>query len=144
MPIIPLLDVTNYDESVRFYTEKLGFNSDFTMQGPDGSNDFGFVSFGEGIQFGLGRGDTVGERGTGVEISIYPEGDFNIDEYYEQVQANGATIEREIKSEYWGDRVFVVRDPDGYRLMFGQQERELSMDEIQEYMRDAANFAEMS
>jgi uncharacterized glyoxalase superfamily protein PhnB len=113
MAILPILAVKNYDDSVKFYTEKLGFVCEMTMQGPDGSNVFGFVSYGNETQVGLSRDEKLTERGNGVVLMLYPSGDFDIDAYYEQIKKNGVAITEELKTEYWGDRVFSIKDPDG-------------------------------
>lgn len=133
MAIAPILAVRDYDASLKFYTEKLGFTSDFTMQGPDGTNQFGFVRLDEGVQIGLGLDPSLTERGQGVVFMLYPD-NFDIDAYYEQVQATGVAIESELKTEYWGDRVFSIKDPDGYYLTFGQTVKTVPMDEIQAHM----------
>jgi uncharacterized glyoxalase superfamily protein PhnB len=135
MAILPILAVKDYDASVKFYTEKLGFTSEMTMQGPDGSNVFGFVGYGKETQVGLSRDEKLIERGNGVVLMIYPSGEFDIDAFYEQVKKNGVSITEELKTEYWGDRVFSVKDPDGYYLTFGKTVQTVPMDEIQDHMR---------
>jgi uncharacterized glyoxalase superfamily protein PhnB len=137
MAVLPILAVKNYDASVKFYTEQLGFVSEFTMQGPDGTNSFGFVSKGE-ARLGLGQQPDVPHAGHGVYFMLYPEGDFDIDAYYAQVQQKGVPIAEEIKTEYWGDRVFSLKDPDGYHLAFGKTVQEIPLEQIKEHMRQPA------
>jgi len=135
--ILPMLAVKNYDASVKFYTEKLGFTSAFTMQGPDGSNIFGFIKMGESVQIGLTHDPALKDRGNGVVLMLYPD-EFDIDAYYGKVKGNGVAITEELKTEYWGDRVFSVKDPDGYYLTFGKTVQTVPMDVIQDHMRKGA------
>ncbi len=135
--ILPMLEVKNYDDSVKFYTEKLGFTSVMSMKGPDGQNIFGFVALG-GSQIGLGHDPKPNvtlskDRGNGVVLMIYPD-DFDIDAYCEKVKANGVPLVEELKTEYWGDRVFSVKDPDGFYLTFGKTVQTVPPDEIQAHM----------
>jgi uncharacterized glyoxalase superfamily protein PhnB len=136
MAVFPILAVKDYEASVKFYTEQLGFKSDFTMQGPDGSNVFGFISMDESVQIGLSRDTQLTERGNGVVLMLFPK-DFDIDAYYAQVKNKGIPLAEELKTEYWGDRVFSVKDPDGYYLTFGKTVEVVSPEKIQEVMRQS-------
>ena len=134
--IVPILSVKDFDASLKFYTEKLGFNSDFNFQGPDGSNVFGLVSRGKEVQFGLElEPPNSAVRGNGVLLMVYPE-NFDIESYYAEVKKNGVAIEEDLQEKYWGDKVFSVKDPDGYHLMFSKTiEQPPSNEEIQDYMK---------
>lgn len=63
--------------------------------------------------------DAFGEpKGTGVYI--YTEvGD--IDDYYDQLKQSGIKPSTEPKDWPWGQREFVLRDPDTYKLVFYQK-----------------------
>jgi uncharacterized glyoxalase superfamily protein PhnB len=118
MIVLPILAVKNYDASLKFYTDKLGFVSTLTMQGREGPNTFGFVNNGE-VQIGLSQdsSDLTG-RGNGVTLMLYPPAGFDIDSYYNQVKSAGIPITEELKTELWGDRLFSIKDLDGYYLTF--------------------------
>jgi catechol 2,3-dioxygenase-like lactoylglutathione lyase family enzyme len=51
--------------------------------------------------------------GSFVEISV-----DNVDEFYEDVKSKGLKSSSEPKDWPWGRREFVLRDPDGYKLVF--------------------------
>ena len=130
--ILPFLAVKDLESSLKFYTEKLGFTST-PLMGPDGKLRTAFVQYGKSVQIGLGREQdmapvTVG--GGGVNIMLYPD-DFDIDAYYQQVKSKGVTIGYEINTEYWGDRIFALNDPDGYYLTFAKTIKQISMEEAQ-------------
>ncbi|MEP7285074.1 MAG: VOC family protein [Chloroflexota bacterium] len=132
---LPILAVKNYDASLKFYTEKLGFTSTLTMQGREGENTFGFVEHGEGVRLGLSQdsSDLTG-RGNGVILMLYPT-DAEIDELYNQVKSAGVKITEELKTEVWGDRLFSVKDLDGYYLTFCKTVASMpSVEEIQAAM----------
>lgn len=138
--ILPMIAVRDYDASVKFYTEQLGFTSVMTMKGPDGKNLFGFVTL-NGTQIGMGIDAALTDTqakylGTGVDLMIYPDS-FDIDAYYEQVKSKGIIPTKELKTEYWGDRVFTVLDLDGYNLTFGKTIQTIPLDEIQAHMNQS-------
>lgn len=63
--------------------------------------------------------DAFGEpKGTGVYLYL-EVGD--IDGYYDQMKQNGIKPSTEPKNWPWGQREFVVRDPDRYKLVFYQK-----------------------
>ncbi len=136
MTIMPILAVKNYNASVKFYTEKLGFVSTMTMQGREGENTFGFVQHHGGVQVGLSQdsSDLTG-RGNGLTLMLYPP-NFDIDALYEQIKSAGVKIEEEIRTEVWGDRLFSVKDLDGYFLTFTKTVKPMpSIAEIEAQMK---------
>jgi uncharacterized glyoxalase superfamily protein PhnB len=133
MSVLPILAVKDFDTSLKFYTEQLGFAVTMTMQGPDGSNSFGFVNK-DNVQIGLSLDKAAYERGNGVVLMLYPD-DFDIEVYYKQVTSKGVTIAEPLKTEYWGDQVFSLKDPDGYYLTFGKTVQQVSVEDMQAHMR---------
>lgn|SRR5574341_427198 len=134
MSVFPVLSVKDYDASLKFYTEKLGFTNDFTAA-PDGIHKFGIFRMGQTTSLMLGMDSEPLKRpGEGVVLMFYPE-DFDIDAYYEQVKSRGVAITDEIKTEYWGDRVFSIKDPDGYQLSFAKTIEQVSIDQAMERLK---------
>lgn len=57
-------------------------------------------------------------KGAGLFINISVD---NVDEFYEGITAKGFTPSSEPRDWPWGRREFVLRDPDGYKLVFFQK-----------------------
>jgi PhnB protein len=127
--IMPILAVKDVDASVDFYTNKLGFHHDFSMPGPDNKTFFAGVSLGKAA-FGFSAEPDAAKGGEGVVFMVYVADDADLDAYYADVQRRGAEIEQPIKDEYWGDRVFSLRDPTGYYLTFCKTVKQMSAEEI--------------
>src|SRR6266849_2081638 len=131
--ILPFLTVKDLESSLKFYTEKLGFTST-PMTGPDGKMQTAFVNMGKNVQIGLSREmSPMSERGGGVNLMLYPD-DFDVDAYYKQVKSKRVTIDYEIKTEFWGDRLFVLKDLDGYTLTFAKTVQQMSLEEAQAHV----------
>jgi catechol 2,3-dioxygenase-like lactoylglutathione lyase family enzyme len=63
--------------------------------------------------------DAFGEpKGTGVYINVEVD---NIDDYFKQLKESGITPSTEPKDWAWGQREFVIRDPDRYKIVFYQK-----------------------
>ena len=58
---------------------------------------------------------TAEPKGSGIYINCSVA---DVDEFYEGVKAKGLTPSSEPRDWPWGNREFVMRDPDGYKLVF--------------------------
>ena len=117
------LYVTDVAASVDFYTS-LGF--DQGNQDPD----FGQVWLGEvRVSFTAQstakdkpenfRRDAFGEpKGLGIYLNVEVD---DVDRLYDSVLAHGYTPSSEPRNWPWGQREFVLRDPDDYKLVFYQK-----------------------
>jgi uncharacterized glyoxalase superfamily protein PhnB len=130
--LAPVLNTADVGKARRYYLEGLGFEEWFTLTGDDGRITFCGVRLGNahlmlGTQEGLAP-EVLRHRG--ADVSFYIDvGDLNVDEYYERVRAGVEVIEA-IADKPWGDRVFTIRDPNGYRLSFAKTVEQLSDAEI--------------
>ncbi len=61
---------------------------------------------------------TAQTKGSGIYINIKVD---NADAFYKDVVAKGLTPSSEPRDWEWGNREFVLRDPDGYKLVFFQK-----------------------
>ena len=134
--IVPVLMVKSVDESIKFYNEKLGFKTDMVLAGPDGVNAFGGISLGDSaFMLGLPNpGDDNSNCGKGVVFMVYLPEASDIDTVYVDVQAKGVAIVEPLKTEYWGDRVFSVRDPDNYQITLAKSVEQPDMEHIADVM----------
>jgi uncharacterized glyoxalase superfamily protein PhnB len=128
--IAPILAVRDVDASLTFYTEKLGFEKMLVMEGIDGRNVFAFIGLGERAQIGLDAKPASAPVGSGVVFMIYPPEEVNLDQLYADVRSRGVAIEQPLHDDYWGERTFSVKDPDGYYLTFSVTELTTPADEL--------------
>lgn len=130
--ILPILSVSDVDASLAFYKEKLGFEERMSMPGPDGITTFAGIALGK-AQIMLSRAETE-HKGQGVVFMVYvPEG-TSIDTVYQEVKDRGVTIVEELKTEYWGDRIFTVHDPDGYNITMCEEVEPIDMEHVEKVM----------
>ena len=125
--MVPELDVSNFSESLEFYTDILGFEVLYARHSPE----FAYLEQ-EELQLMLIEerdknwlGSTL-ERPYGRGINLQMElGDIH--PVYERLLSNNVALYRDIKDEWReaesilaGQREFWVQDPDGYLLRFCQ------------------------
>lgn len=106
----PILRVADFDASVAYYVNALGFHLDW------GDGQFGSVRRGDASLM-LCEG-SQGHAGTWVYVSV-----SDADALYEEIRARGATIRHPPRNFPWGSRELHVFDPDGHVLRFGSEAR---------------------
>lgn len=108
--VTPILRVSDFDRSVAYYVETLGFRVDWT-DGRFGSvtRDRTSLMLSEGSQ---------GCPGTWMWIGV-----SDADALHDELRARGATIRHPPTNYPWGSREVHVFDPDGHVLRFGSESR---------------------
>jgi catechol 2,3-dioxygenase-like lactoylglutathione lyase family enzyme len=125
--MVPELDVSDFSESLKFYTEILGFQVLYARHDPE----FVYLEQ-EDLQFMLIQekdknwiGSTLEKPyGRGVNLQMELE---DIQPVYERLINHNIALYRDIKDEWReagnilaGQRKFWIQDPDGYLLRFCQ------------------------
>jgi uncharacterized glyoxalase superfamily protein PhnB len=135
----PTLMVKDMEKSIEFYTQTLGFENTFQMPGPDGKLIHANLVW-KNVHIMIGPTTWMPEelipyRGAGVDFYILGEADDDIDAFYTTLKEKGVSITKEIEDQFWGDRTFSIKDPDGYQLTFAKTIREVSPEEMAEAMK---------
>lgn len=106
----PILRVSDFDASVEYYVNSLGFGLDWR----DGR--FGCLSRGE-VALMLSEG-SQGCASTWVYVSV-----SDADALYDELRGRGASIRHAPANYPWGSRELHVFDPDGHVLRLGSGAR---------------------
>lgn len=122
--IMPMIATNDLEGVRKHYTERLGFKENFVMRGPDGELSTVDVSSpsGASLMFGSPMGSGV-LNPDGLTLYISSE---DVDAYHDQVAGRGVDVAEGLTDQFWGDRTFIVRDPWGLHIMFGQTVNEMS------------------
>jgi catechol 2,3-dioxygenase-like lactoylglutathione lyase family enzyme len=110
--VMPSLPVADLDRAIVFYTQSLGF----VLRFRNGSC-FAIVAHGA-VELGLSSPEIAGvPAGHGRCYCKLSEG---IDTLYADYRSGGVTIRHELRDESYGMREFMIADPDGNEINFGQ------------------------
>ncbi len=115
------LFVTDIKESCDFFADKLGFTVAFVYGDPP---FYGQVVRGEAcldlrsVWEPVFVGD-IREREHLLSASMSVASSTELDRLFEDFRAAGVAFHQPPRTEPWGARTFVVRDPDGNLLLFG-------------------------
>ena len=111
--IAPILAVTQMDRALRYYTQSLGFETNFEWaDNPDEPIRYAILRQGN-TELHL----TLADQPKPVIAYIFTAG---IDAAYLAMQKAGASISEEIANQAWDMREFEVTDLDGNRIIFGE------------------------
>ena len=110
-----VLAVQDLARSTRFYIDVLGFQLD-----PVDAKGWSFLSM-DSFKLMLGEcADEIAANETGNHswfVRLMIEG---LDEYHRAISSRGAEVIAEPADKRWGLREFVIRTPDGHRIMFAE------------------------
>ena len=119
--------VNNVTDSIEFYSSQLGFNVDWTGDGPLFailSRDNFTVMLRELKQANLSRPNRIPFIQSGWHSDAKEAWDCyvwvdNADALYHEFKNNGVSVIKEIQNTEYGNRDFEIEDLDGYILCFG-------------------------
>jgi uncharacterized glyoxalase superfamily protein PhnB len=128
--VTPSIRVKDIEKSLDWYTKTLGFRTTNKLVLKDGHIAHVAVGFDSpvlmlapvsGNQTHNANEDlSKNKLGLGVEFNIGMIGSKKLDQFFTEVKAKGVTVVNEPKTEYWGDRIFTLKDPDGYAITFSE------------------------
>ncbi len=105
------LTATDLQRSIAFYRDVLGF-----MMGDDELHAGAVTFMLSQDDFAKGR-----DRVKGVGTRFYCGTAQDIDRLASQIRERGGVLDQEPKMMSWGSRVFMISDPDGFKLTFVQE-----------------------
>jgi len=125
----PYLTVKSAEASLDFYARAFGFEKKLSMPGPDGKlvhaemvHRTSTIMFGpENPQYNSKSPNSLG--GTPVTLFVYCE---NVDSLATRAKGAGATVMQEPQDMFWGDRVAILKDPDGHVWWFATHFKDFS------------------
>ena len=138
-PLGAVLGVKDIEPASRFYQKTLGFQQQFALPGADGQLTLAVLNFGSSTLL-LGRLDELhyehkvraqkirkGPHGLGITLTLLMP---DLQLIYRAVKTAGSEILLEPVDEFYGDRVFMFLDPDGYEWKISQTIKEFNLAQV--------------
>lgn len=130
--------------AIEFYTRVFGAHEQFRLSEPSGKIGHAELLIGESLlmladeypDFGALSPAAVG--GTAVTLHLYVR---DVDATLALAEAEGATVLRAAKDEFYGDRTGVLTDPFGHRWMVATRKEQIAPDEMQRRWIEALQSA---
>jgi PhnB protein len=128
----PYLVVQGAAKAIEYYKKAFGATEEVRMDMPDGSVMHAEIKIGdsmimlgeENLAMGAKSPATLG--GSPVSIMLYVP---DVDTLTKQALDAGATVERPIQDQFWGDRMGAIIDPFGHKWAIATHKEDVSVEE---------------
>jgi PhnB protein len=143
--ITPYLIIEGAAKAIDFYTKIFGATELLRLPGPDGKLGHAEIRIGDSVIMLADESPQMGNRspksigGSPVSIMLYVE---HSDRIFDKAVAAGATIDRPVEDQFYGDRSGTVIDPFGYKWTISTHVEDVSPEEMNK--RIAALFGGQS
>jgi PhnB protein len=137
----PHLVVDDAAAAIDFYVKAFDAVENGRVPGPDGRlihaaltiNGFTVLLNDDFPEHSGGKSMTPNALG-GTPVTIHLTV-TDVDAKFQKAVDAGATVIAPLEDQFWGDRYGIVRDPFGHHWSMGQPVREVSIDEIEQAMK---------
>ena len=131
--VTPYLFIKGAAQALDFYKKAFGAKELMRMAQPDGRVGHAEIQIGDSHvmmadefpEMGARSPKTIG--GSAVMLHLYVE---DVDAVFQQAVAAGATVERPVADQFYGDRAGGLEDPFGHRWYIATHKEDLSPEEI--------------
>lgn len=135
----PYLSVRNAASAIEFYKRAFGATETTRLTEPGGRIGHAEILIGDGPvyladeypEYGIVGPQSLG--GSGVTMHLYVD---NVDEFVRRAVEAGATLQRPVSDEFYGDRSGKLVDPFGHSWMISTRKEDLSAEEMQKRFDD--------
>jgi PhnB protein len=133
--VTPYLLYRDCDAAIEFLTTTLGFTEKLRMAGQDGTTNHAELELAGGVvMLGNPGADykSPNELGGRTQTTyIYVD---DVDAHYAHAKSAGAHIERELETQFYGDRTYGLHDPEGHSWSFATHVHDPTPEEMQAAM----------
>ena len=131
--VIPYLSVENASGAIEFYTTVFGARERMRMPAPNGKLGHAELEIGDSLvmladvfpEMGGQTPQSLG--GTPVTVMVYVD---NVDAVFDRAIAAGATVEREVQDQFYGDRAGQFIDPFGHKWFVATHVEDVSPQDV--------------
>jgi PhnB protein len=131
--VIPYLTVDGAAAAIEFYVNVFGGTETVRMPGPDGKIGHAEVKLGDSMIMladsspDMGSQSPVSLGGTPVTVMVYVD---DVDAAFERAIAAGATTERKVEDQFYGDRAGQFADPFGHKWFVATHVEDVAPEEM--------------
>jgi PhnB protein len=136
--ITPYLIVDGAARAIEFYKKAFGAEETVRMPGPDGRIGHAELRLGNSVIMLADQNPEMGAKGpktyggSPVTLFVYVE---NVDKVFAQAVAAGATVERPLANQFYGDRTGGIVDPFGHKWYLATHIEDVAPDEMERRMK---------
>jgi PhnB protein len=131
--ITPYLIVNNAAASIEFYKRAFGATERFRMAGPNGKVGHAELAIGDSVimladEFPeMNAKSPLSYGGSPASVYLYVD---DVDAVYQRALDAGATADRPVQDQFYGDRTGCIKDPSGHSWALATHKEDLTPEEI--------------
>jgi PhnB protein len=131
--VTPYLIVQGAAAALDFYKRALGATEVMRMEGPGGKVMHAEIRLGDSIVMladefpDMGHKSPLALGGSPVGIALYVQ---DVDAVFARALAAGATVQRPVKDQFYGDRSGTLKDPFGHVWTIGTHKEDVPPEEM--------------
>lgn len=133
--VTPYLMVREAARAIDFYRSAFGASEVMRFNEPNGRIAHAEIRIGDSHVMLADERDTYRSPqtlgGAGASLMLYVE---DVDRMFAQAVAAGATVQRPVADQFYGDRVGTIVDPFGHVWSIGTHKEDVSMEEMHRRM----------
>jgi len=137
--VTPYLIIDGAAKAIEFYKNVFGATEILRLPGPDGKLGHAEIRIGDSVLMmademkDMGYRSTKALGGNPVGIMLYVE---DVGRTFEKAVASGATVEKPVQDQFYGDRSGTVLDPFGYKWTIATHVEDVSPEEMKRRIAD--------
>ena len=135
--VTPYLMINGASKAIEFYKRAFGATERMRMEQPDGNVGHAELQIGDSCVMLSDEFPSMDLRGpqpgqpVSVSIHLYVE---DVDAMSAKAATAGATVERPVENQFYGDRTCTLRDPFGHRWHVSTHVEDVAQDEMRRRM----------
>ncbi len=135
--VTPYLIVKGAARAIEFYKKAFGATEMFRMPGPNDLIMHAEIKIGDSVVMladehpGMSHRSPLGLGGTTVSLLLSVA---DVDKSFAQALAAGATVQKPLQNQFWGDRMGTVADPFGHVWSLSTHIEDVPPEEMQRRM----------
>ncbi len=136
--VTPYLIIDGAARALDFYRKAFGAEETVRMPGPDGKIGHAEMRIGNSVVMLADQNPEMGAKGpkayggSPITLMIYVE---NVDKVFAQAVAAGATVERPLANQFYGDRTGGIVDPFGHKWYLATHIEDVAPEEMKRRMK---------
>ena len=132
--VIPYLSIDGAAAAIEFYTKVLGAKERLRMDAPGGKIGHAELEIGDSLVMLADTFPDAGNKspkdigGSPISVMVYVE---DVDDCFQRALDNGATAQRKVEDQFYGDRTGSFEDPFGHSWHIATHVEDVPPDEME-------------
>jgi PhnB protein len=135
--VTPYMTIRDCAKAIEFYKKAFGAVQTERVDGPNNKIMHAEIKIGDSIlMMSEESPEMKGPEklgGSPVSVLLYVE---NVDEIFKRALSAGATVVKEVKDQFFGDRMGTLKDPFGHTWSIGTHIEDVSSEEMAKRMKN--------